>query len=210
MNCKPKLDEGSVFFWWTVLSAFPNPNPQSNGAIISYLCQCKCGTQREVLAHSLRSGASKSCGCYNRLVTSKLKRIHGEKDTPEYQAWKGIRNRCNNPKNKKYYCYGARGIKVCERWDSFPVFLADMGRRPSSNHSIGRLDNDGPYSPENCEWQLPIQQMNNMQKTIFIKHNGETRTASEWARVLNISPQTLYHRIERGWTGERLFSPPRR
>lgn len=84
-----------------------------------------------------------------------------KKDNPAYTSWHGLRQRCNNSNDKDYARYGGRGIKVCDRWDSFFVFLADMGERPSSQHSVDRIDNDGDYTPENCRWATKKEQTHN-------------------------------------------------
>jgi hypothetical protein len=125
-----------------------------------WLCRCDCGNERTFSGKHLRTGHTTSCGCYKRANASK----HAESQrpwTPEYRAWCDLRSRCNNPKVKQYDDYGGRGISVCERWDDYANFLADMGRRPSPAHSIDRRDNDGNYEPSNCRWATKEEQMQN-------------------------------------------------
>jgi hypothetical protein len=84
--------------------------------------------------------------------------------SPEHQAWQNMRARCLRPTHPRYADWGGRGITVCARWQSFENFLADMGRRPSSNHSLDRIDNDGNYEPGNCRWATRSQQQHNRRR----------------------------------------------
>ena len=97
--------------------------------------------------------------CSSQLAGTANKR-HGKSETREYAAWTAMRERCRNPKAHNYRWYGGRGIRVCERWDSFENFLADMGERPKG-HSIDRKENDGDYEPGNCRWATKSEQSNN-------------------------------------------------
>lgn len=140
---------------------------------------------------------------------------HGHKDadggTREYHAWNAMRSRCNNPWNPNFARYGARGIRVCERWQSdFTAFLQDMGRCPSGQHSIERIDNDGDYAPENCRWATPKEQARNRRSSRLLSYRGATRTAAEWAEVIGITQGTLHARLKEGWSVERALTQPLR
>lgn len=125
--------------------------------------------------------------------------------TPERRCWNAIRQRCKNPRSPSFPNYGGRGITVCERWDSFSAFLADMGRKPSPTHSLDRIDNDGPYSPENCRWATPAQQAANKRSVRLITYRGTTKTLTAWASGLGICPDTLKWRLSR-WPKSRALT----
>ena len=121
-----------------------------------------------------------------------------------------MRHRCRNPKMTQYHNYGGRGIEVCDRWyDSFAYFLEDMGKRPSLEHSLDRIDNEGNYEPSNCRWGTRSQQASNRRKPkwqhskFFIEYNGEKRTRREWADLYGISVRKLTGRLRSGWTFEQ-------
>lgn len=115
---------------------------------------------------------------------------------PEYDCWQNIRHRCHNSNYRDYFRYGGRGIYVCERWrTSFENFLADMGKRPNKM-SIGRIDNDGPYSLENCRWETRIQQNNNSRHNHPLTFNGITQNKAAWAVALGISHNALDWRLK--------------
>lgn len=92
---------------------------------------------------------------------------HGEAiiRTIEYNAWQAMRERCENANHPEYKNYGGRGISVCDRWWDYENFLADMGRKPSPELTLGRIDNDGDYIPENCKWVSPAEQIQNTRRT---------------------------------------------
>ena len=111
-------------------------------------------------------------------------------------------------KCQDYPRYGGRGITICERWDSFELFLADMGKAPSKRHSIERNDNDGPYSPDNCRWAPPIEQRRNQERVYTLEHNGMSLTPAEWARRTGISNKRIHARLKRGWSVAAALETP--
>jgi hypothetical protein len=108
----------------------------------------------------------------------------------EYRAWKQMRGRCNNTNHNDYGYYGARGISVCSRWDSFENFLDDMGEKPGSDYSLNRIDNDKNYTPDNCEWATRIDQTRNRSNTIFVERMG--MTLGEFAEQTDLDYNLLY------------------
>lgn len=175
-----------------------------------WLCVCDCGTQLEVSYSSLATAHTRSCGCYRVEVSPKNSKRHGMTKTSEYMTWRGIVQRCDNPNSPNFKHYGARGIEVCERWKNFEHFLEDMGLRPSPEHSIERIDNDGPYSPTNCKWGTDSEQANNTRQNVRITFNGRTLTIAQWAVELKLPHTMLRQRVDSGWPVERVFSQPAR
>jgi len=116
----------------------------------------------------------------------------------EYRCWHGIKTRCYNARNRSFAYYGARGIRMSEEWrQSFAAFLRDMGPRPSPQHTIERIDNDGHYEPGNCRWATKSDQQWNSRQTRLLTHAGMTLPLSVWAGRLCICPNTLRLRLKR-------------
>jgi len=127
-------------------------------------CLCDCGNISNPREYVVRKGIVTSCGCYQKQVASKMKNgiTHGMTQSAEYNIWGKMKSRCYAKSNNRYYRYGGRGIKVCDRWlHSFENFYADMGPRPTKKHSIDRINNDGNYEPSNCRWATPKEQVDN-------------------------------------------------
>lgn len=140
---------------------------------------------------------------------------HGHKTatgcSPEWATYQGMIARCKNPQNPNYIRYGARGIRVCDRWrDDFVNFLADMGRSPGPGYSLERIDNDGDYTPENCRWATVKEQSRNRRNSKRITYQGVTLTQAEWAERIGIDQGTLHSRLKCGWTVERALTQPLR
>lgn len=138
------------------------------------------------------------------------KPTHNGSRTREYVIWVSMKQRCSNPKVYAYHRYGGRGIKVCDRWlESFPNFLMDMGKAPSPEHSLDRIDNDKNYEPNNCKWSTRKEQSNNRVNTKRITLKGVTKRIDEWSQELSITTNTLRSRINRSkWNDEMALMTP--
>lgn len=173
-----------------------------------WLCRCSCGKRVEVSGVRMRKGHTQSCGCLKIEVTVRRSTKHGhgraDNHTPTYSTWSAMRARCSNPRNRAWKYYGGRGIKVCERWDTFENFLADMGEKPPGL-TIDRRDNNQNYEPGNCRWATQKEQGRNSRHNRVIRHNGETRCLSEWGEVTGIKRATIWGRMRRGWPDGRLL-----
>src|SRR6516162_1801432 len=175
---------GRKFGRWTVLGRAHN----SIAGQTRWRCQCSCGKCGIVQGASLKRPSGGSCGCANIDATVARSTKHGHATngiSPTYHTWAGMKSRCTNPLHKNYSLYGGRGIIVCERWlNSFEAFLADMGEKPAKK-SLDRINNDGPYSPENCRWASQKQQCRNSKINRLITCNGVTKTIIEWSELLS-------------------------
>jgi hypothetical protein len=124
-----------------------------------------------------------------------------------YIVWKSMRRRCRNPGDISYPWYGGRGIKICERWESFENFFADMGE-PPPRHQIDRIDSNGHYEPGNCRWVTKIEQANNQSNNHPVTFGGETLNINQWARRLGIKRELIKSRLRRGWSVEDTLTKP--
>jgi hypothetical protein len=128
-----------------------------------------------------------------------------------YNIWNLMMQRCYNQNHPAFRHYGARGIEVCKRWHQYDVFAADMTPRPSPQHSIDRIDNDGDYSPGNCRWATQQEQVLNLRSNRLIQIDGRVRPLAEWARINGIPKFTVEARIYRyGWDEVAAVTIPAR
>lgn len=170
-----------------------------------WLCECDCGSIKEIREDHLRSGATKSCGCLSREVFSKIgkkqalvlkeknKTQKGLSHTKLYREWYGIKSRCYNENHFKYKWYGARGIKVCDEWKNnfinFYNWAINNGfddNKSWKECTIERIDNDGNYEPSNCKWISLSTQGKNTRRNVYITYKGETHNINEWSEILKI------------------------
>lgn len=176
------------------------------------LCRCDCGVEKPVLAHSLSTGDTRSCGCAKREAIAKTGRanrkhggVTGGRRSPTYITWQSMLLRCDNPRTNGYANYGGRGIKVCPEWRDFAAFLSDMGERPEGM-TLDRIETDGDYCLENCRWADAPAQYANKRGTRTVTHDGRTLTVAEWARVTGMHRNTILRRLNKGATAAEALA----
>lgn len=172
-----------------------------------YLCKCDCGTEKGIDGSRLIRGHTKSCGCLNVERRKKHGCAIDGNNSRAYRAWVSMRERCRNKKCRSYPRYGGRGITVSESWSSFAAFLRDMGEPPQGG-SLDRIDNNGPYSPENCRWASHKEQQNNKRSSRLVSINGATKTVAQWCDELGLLKNTAYERLRRGWGDQDAILTP--
>jgi hypothetical protein len=186
------------------------------GNRVAWLCKCECGKLHTVLGASLKSGNTRSCECLRNEIASKgieeRTRIHGEgkNRTLEYNSWTSMRQRCLSLNHPGYKDYGGRGIHICERWGEYENFLSDMGRRPTPQHTLERVNNNKGYSPSNCKWATKKEQANNARSNTLITYNGKTMTLAMWSDESGIPGGRIRKRISSGWTLKAALYKPLR
>lgn len=192
---------------WTVIK-FHDAVRYTRATVIRWLCSCDCGTEKIVQGQSLKNGKSVSCGCVRNEAVRQRMTKHGMYKSSEYAAWAHMMDRCRNPRSSEFKNYGGRGIAVCEPWADAAVFLADMGKRPSTKHSLERKKNNLGYSPENCIWATPPEQCNNKRTNRRLRFNGRVQTVAQWAREFKMKEKTLRKRLDLGWTTTDALTMP--
>ena len=174
------------------------------------LCQCNCGNKRIISYTSLKRGNTKSCGCYNKEMSSqriiKLFTKHNMSETRIYHIWEGMKARCYNKNDNSYKNYGGRGIKICKEWkhDFLNFYNWAMANGYKENLTIDRINVNGNYEPENCRWVNMIIQNNNTTNNRKITYKNKIYTISELSRLLKINYRTLYSRINNNWSENEL------
>lgn len=180
-------------------------------------CACRCGKEVLVPTASLTSGNTGSCGCFHvdsARAQGVASRVHGGRvngaRTPEYATWFNMIQRCTNPRNSSYKNYGGRGITIYPQWLAYAGFVADMGLRPTPDHTLERINNDGPYDKVNCRWATRKEQARNQRTNRKLTYNGETLCVAEWAERIGLNRNALYTRLSLGWDVARALTTPSR
>lgn len=189
MSIKDEI--GSVFGRLTVTGAAPSESGKA-----AWLCKCSCGGVHITTGDALRSGKTKSCGCYRDSGDFIRKHGHGSYIrgvSPTYKSWQEMRARCSNPTHISYPNYGGRGITFDASWNRFERFLSDMGPRPEGL-SLDRRNNDKGYSRDNCKWSDRFEQNSNRRNVHQIEYLGRTQSLAVWCRELNVPYARTYAR----------------
>lgn len=212
MSKKIQVNIGDRYGRWTVIEEVPRNKIPHGVNKRFFFCRCDCGFEKRVQFSNLQRRLSISCGCYkDEFQRAKIphNKTTGLSKTRIYGVYGNMKDRCNNPNSDHYHRYGGRGIKVCDRWQGdggFENFYADMGPRPSSLHTLDRINNDGNYEPGNCRWATIDIQANNRNSNVSITLNGETKTIAQWSKVTGIGATTILYRKNAGKTPEECLS----
>jgi hypothetical protein len=194
---------GRVYGRLTVVMRLAN-----NGTHSVWLCRCECGTSVHVHGDNLQNGHTQSCGCWQRRRAGDANRTHGFASghiAVEWNAWSRAKGRCFNQSNPAFDRYGGRGITMCDAWrDDFAQFMRDMGPRPSADHSLDRINNNGDYAPGNCRWATRAEQSRNKRNNIKTR-DGEV--LADAARAVGLRPGTALARVKRGYSIEAALNP---
>jgi hypothetical protein len=195
------MEVGQTFGLWEILTV----------GKIKALCRCDCGIQKRIRINDLQAGKSRMC---RQCSVESSNIVHGMRDTAEYNSWMHMIQRCHNENNKDYANYGGRGIIVCDMWrKSFEAFFMCVGLKPTSEHTIERIDTNGNYEPGNVKWATRAEQTVNQRSNVVLEIDGERKTVSQWAQDPRcpVNQFTIYKRLERDWDARRaVFEPSRK
>lgn len=184
---------------------------------LHWKCKCDCGNEIIACGKLIRSGNTKSCGCLqkekakvhmsNYLKNNNPGLKHGLAGSRIYMCWQNMTRRCINPKSEAYKYYGARGIKVCDKWKTFEGFYEDMKEGYKENLTIDRIDSNGNYQKSNCRWSTIAEQNDNRRSNHYIEFQGKSMTVKQWAEYLGVPRTRINSRLIRGMEIEDCLNP---
>ena len=166
----------------------------------TWLCICDCGNSTIVDTNSLTSGHTKSCSC--------LHNKHNLAGAPIYNSWCNMKSRCENPQNDCYHHYGGRGIKICDKWQTFKGFYDDMGLSYKEGLTIERVDTNGDYRKDNCRWATMQEQSQNKRSNRVFTVDGRTDILKNLCEIYNINYHTAYGRMLKGLPIDVILKSP--
>lgn len=173
-----------------------------------FLCVCDCENEKVVMMSNLLGGQVRSCGCLKKENYQNI--THGQKGTRLYRIWNGMKTRCLNENDASYMQYGGRGIEIYDSWIDFAGFFNwAISSGYANDLTLERINVDGNYHPDNCEW-IPLgEQAKNRTNTQYLTFQGETKTMKEWSEETGIEYPTLHARIKKyKWSVERALTTP--
>lgn len=179
---------------------------------ILWLCSCDCGNESVVLGARLRSGKTKSCGCWHDELAHQRLVIHGMTDNPIHAVWAGMVQRCTDPNRGNYIHYGGRGIVVCDEWlydfKAFFDYVSTLSHCGEKGYSLDRIDNSLGYFPANVQFATKVEQSRNKRNNRMFTYNNKTQCVPAWAEEVGLNPATLSTRLCRGWSIEKALTTP--
>lgn len=201
---------GRTFGLLTVISRSGTYVYPSGNRSVLWRCRCQCGVEVDASAKSLVGARRKYCDRSRHLdawrPSDPVLSLHRASLT--FVSWQCMMGRCKYPSTVNWMAYGGRGIAVCDRWQDFGAFLADMGERPSADYSIERRDVNGNYEPGNCYWATRIEQGANLRRTVWVEWRGERRKLQGLCRELVADGYIVRGRLKAGWDIEDAVSTP--
>lgn len=192
----------------------------SINSVNKVMAVCDCGIEKEYrLCNIIGNGKTKSCGCFNKMVTKErntlTKTIHGLTGHPLMSVWNSMKSRCYDTTDKQYKNWGAKGVRVCKEWLEDPKVFYDWaianGWEKGLQIDKDKLATTKPgllYSPEFCCFLTAKENAFYKTNSIMLEYNGENKSISEWAVVLNIHYTLIQSRYQYGWAAKKIFETP--
>lgn len=175
--------------------------------LLLWHCRCDCGGETYVRTQDLNRGKSTNCGCRHSEVLRERNHKHGMAGSRPHRIWKAMHTRCYNPNAPSYADYGARGIRICDRWkEIFENFWADMQPGYSDQLEIDRIDPNGDYNPDNCRWVTRITQQRNKRNTRNIQTVLGKMPLAELSERVHMPYETVKYRLNSGWNGNEILA----